>query len=315
MATNIKYDQTDVLTYVAPSTVTSGSPIVIGGLLVVPLEDASTGAVFSAQARGRAYVPKTSAQAWAQGVQIYWTGTTTTSVQTGTLRAIGVAGEAAANPSSNGWVDLGLGIEADSDVGTLAADLASCATGKGTAIIGDELSGGTLKAKIDTCPTMAAAAVSAAQIIGSAGVDRSQAAYGGVFVVAAASGAGGGAKIALAEETGSGAHTVAIQAPDALASDITVTLPTEDLDMDDIVSTFGGADLVTSQVTVSNGSATGSSAADPAWIGATVYSCCCVSGGEQIVQSVAVAGDGAITVTLAAAQAAGDATYTLIGLL
>jgi predicted RecA/RadA family phage recombinase len=174
MATNVKYGSTDILNYVAPSAATTGTPILIGGVLVVPLESADTGATFAAQVRGRVYIGKTSAQAWTQGDQIYWNAGTslTTNVQTGLLRAVGIAGEAAANPSSYGYVDLGVGVEADSDVGTLKADLASTATGKGTALIGDEVSGGTLKAKLDTCTTQAAAAAGAGTIPAYAGASR-----------------------------------------------------------------------------------------------------------------------------------------------
>ncbi len=137
MSSCLTHDQTDVLPFVAPSGgVTVDVPVLIGGALIVPLATAAAGAKFAGQVRGRAYMPKTSAQAWAQGDAIYWTGSTTTNAQTGDLPCIGQAGQAAANPSSYGYIDLGVGIEADSDIGNLMADLASTAASKGASMVG-----------------------------------------------------------------------------------------------------------------------------------------------------------------------------------
>jgi len=174
MATNIKYDSTDILTFVAGSARTAGTPALEGNVLVVPLESCDSGAEYAAQVRGRVYIGKTAAQAWTQGDSIYWNAGTSLchNVQTGTLKQIGQAGAAAANPSSYGYVDLGVGVEADSDIGSLKADLASTAAGKGTALIGDETSGGTLKAKLDTCTTQAAAAAGAGTLPHYAGASR-----------------------------------------------------------------------------------------------------------------------------------------------
>ena len=127
MSTRVKFDTTDILTFTAPSTMTSGVPFLIGNVIVIPLGDAASGAEVACQVRGRCSTYKTNAQAWTLGDPIYWNSGTgrVTNVQTGLLRQIGQAGEAAANPSDYGYVDLGVGVEADSDLGTFKADLAS----------------------------------------------------------------------------------------------------------------------------------------------------------------------------------------------
>jgi predicted RecA/RadA family phage recombinase len=64
-------------------------------------------------------------------------------------------------------------------------------------------------------------------------------------------------------------------------------------------------------ITVANGSATGSSAADATLVGGRVVGIVPVSGVEQAVAGQSVGGDGAITITLAAAQAAGDGVFNV----
>ncbi|MDO9173550.1 MAG: DUF2190 family protein, partial [Actinomycetota bacterium] len=138
-------------TFTAPATVTSGAPLVIGNIFVVPKADAASGDTFAGYIAGKHSVPKTSAQAWVQGDAIYWTGSTTTNVQTGVLKQIGQAAAVAANPSSTGYVEINLGVEADSDMGTFKADLASVTdAAKGAALVGYQPSGGTVAAFLAT---------------------------------------------------------------------------------------------------------------------------------------------------------------------
>ncbi len=97
-----------VLTLTAPTGgVTSGVGCVIGALFVVALHGAEEGQAFEGQCSGVFGLPKTSAQAWAEGAEIYWnssTGKATTASTDNTL--IGHAAASAANPSDNGLVRL-----------------------------------------------------------------------------------------------------------------------------------------------------------------------------------------------------------------
>jgi predicted RecA/RadA family phage recombinase len=127
-----------ILDYVASGSWTAGVPVAVGAAVVVPLKTASTGQTVACQVQGRISYTKISAQAWTQGDQVYWNGTALTNVQHGTLLAVGIAAADAANPSATGYVDLGVGIEADSDVATLRAELASTATSEGASLIGVE---------------------------------------------------------------------------------------------------------------------------------------------------------------------------------
>lgn len=105
MATNF-VQPGHVLTLEAPSGgVVAGSPVIIGLIVAIALSNAAEGEVFEGQLTGVWTLPKTSAQAWTVGAQIYWTGTEATTVSTGNTK-IGVATAAAANPSATGTVRL-----------------------------------------------------------------------------------------------------------------------------------------------------------------------------------------------------------------
>ena len=85
----------DVMTFTAPATVTSGVPVLIGSLLVVPTHDADSGDLFTGVARGVVSYTKPGSQAWTEGAKIYWDDsakkfTTTSSANT----LVGVAAEA-----------------------------------------------------------------------------------------------------------------------------------------------------------------------------------------------------------------------------
>jgi len=95
-----------VLTLEAPSGgVVSGGPVVIGSLVVIALGNAAEGEMFEGQLTGVWTLPKTSAQAWTVGVDIYWTGSAATTTASGNTK-IGVATAAAENPSATGVVRL-----------------------------------------------------------------------------------------------------------------------------------------------------------------------------------------------------------------
>lgn len=97
-----------VLTLTAPTGgVTSGVGYLIGALFVVALHYAVEGASFEGQCTGVWTLPKTSAQAWTEGVAIYWNGTAATTADgAGANTLIGHAAAAAANPSATGLVRL-----------------------------------------------------------------------------------------------------------------------------------------------------------------------------------------------------------------
>lgn len=107
MATN--YVQPgQVLTLTAPAGgVTSGSGHLIGAMFVVALHSALVGESFEGQLTGVWRLPKTSAQAWTEGAEIYWDGSkATTADASGSNTLIGHAAAAAANPSATGLVRL-----------------------------------------------------------------------------------------------------------------------------------------------------------------------------------------------------------------
>lgn len=87
--------------------VSAGDFVVIGGLTGVAVTDGSSGDVITIARRGVFTLPKVSAQAWTQGAKIYWVSADsnfTTAASGNTL--VGVAAEAAANPSATGVVLL-----------------------------------------------------------------------------------------------------------------------------------------------------------------------------------------------------------------
>lgn len=98
----------DVVPVTAPADVVSGQLVKVGVLCGVAVHDALSGASVEIQLTGVHDLAKTSAQAWTQGAAIYMVPGTllcTTATTAGNL-FIGVAVEAAANPSATGRVRL-----------------------------------------------------------------------------------------------------------------------------------------------------------------------------------------------------------------
>lgn len=107
----------DSLKLTAPTGgVTSGVPVLIGALLVVPVASADQGEIFAGQTCGVFDCAKVSAQAWTEGATVYWDDTNsrfTTAAATGLFKA-GVAAQAAANPTATGAVRFdGIGLTAE----------------------------------------------------------------------------------------------------------------------------------------------------------------------------------------------------------
>lgn len=131
----------EVLTFTAPGGgVLSGVPLLIGALLVVPGADAAAGASFEGRCVGVFGLPKTSAQAWAEGDAIYFDSVSAKCDNTGAIGVlVGVATAVAANPSSTGNVKLnGTAAESNSPVlptatvaatGSIQGDAAQLADG------------------------------------------------------------------------------------------------------------------------------------------------------------------------------------------
>lgn len=101
----------EVLALTAPSGgVTSGVPLKIGALVIVPLVDALINVKFSAMVTGVAEVPKVTggSTAWTEGVAIYWDEsadnfTKTVISDTGDC-LVGVATAAAGDSAATGLV-------------------------------------------------------------------------------------------------------------------------------------------------------------------------------------------------------------------
>jgi predicted RecA/RadA family phage recombinase len=98
----------EVLELTAPSGgVVSGTAYKIGSLVVVATVTVAQTVKFSALVVGVVTHAKVSAQAWTEGVKLYWDDSAklfTTSAGGNTL--VGVAAAAAANPSATGSVRL-----------------------------------------------------------------------------------------------------------------------------------------------------------------------------------------------------------------
>jgi predicted RecA/RadA family phage recombinase len=98
----------EVLKLTAPTGgVVSGLAYKIGSLVVIATVTADQTLPFSALAIGVVEVLKVSAQAWTEGLKIYWDNSAKLFTSTsGGNTLVGVAAKVAANPSSTGWVRL-----------------------------------------------------------------------------------------------------------------------------------------------------------------------------------------------------------------
>jgi predicted RecA/RadA family phage recombinase len=145
VANNVIFESPETLTYTAPlGGVQSGVPVLVGDRVVIPLEDVDAGEQFAAYPHCRAIVPKVSAQAWVEGVAVYFDAeaglfTTTNDSDVGPA---GIAAAAAANPSSTGIVDIGEG-PAGSGGGSGTIIYATPAALRAIATIGEGIPAGT----------------------------------------------------------------------------------------------------------------------------------------------------------------------------
>jgi predicted RecA/RadA family phage recombinase len=94
----------NVLEYTAPAGgVTSGVPVVIGDVTVIPAVTVAVGVKFNGAAEGIYEVPKTNPEVWAEGETLYWDGGTgkMTNVA-GALKKAGVVADAALSAATVG---------------------------------------------------------------------------------------------------------------------------------------------------------------------------------------------------------------------
>lgn len=88
--------------------VVSGTPVLIGGLVVIPEVTAIATARFNGAVEGVFTVPKTAGAAWVEGQVLYFDSATTTftTAQSATARRAGAASAAALSADTSGRVTL-----------------------------------------------------------------------------------------------------------------------------------------------------------------------------------------------------------------
>ena len=97
----------DALDHVAAATITSGTPILIGAIVGVPLADAAIGETVTVQFEGVFILPKATGTAWAMGDKLYWDDSAKKFTKTSTSNtAAGYAAAAAASGDATGNVLL-----------------------------------------------------------------------------------------------------------------------------------------------------------------------------------------------------------------
>jgi predicted RecA/RadA family phage recombinase len=106
MAKNFVQDG-DLLTVTAPAVVKSGDLVKVGNIAGVAIADAASGDQVTLKTTGVWSLGKTSAQAWAEGEQVYLlsNGKVANASAAG-AQLVGVAVAVAANPSAEGLVRL-----------------------------------------------------------------------------------------------------------------------------------------------------------------------------------------------------------------
>ncbi len=96
----------DVIEVTAPEDKSSGEGCLVGQLFGVCVSDSDSGDSVQIKTTGVFAIAKLSAQAWTQGEVIYWDDDNTYCTSSDTGVPIGVATEAADNPSATGRVRL-----------------------------------------------------------------------------------------------------------------------------------------------------------------------------------------------------------------
>lgn len=95
----------ETVTLTAPAETASGDGVLVGSIFGVAQADAAAGAPVVLVRRGRFTLPKSGAEAWAEGDPVYWDGAVCTAEASGNV-LIGAATAPAASPSATGTVLL-----------------------------------------------------------------------------------------------------------------------------------------------------------------------------------------------------------------
>ncbi len=96
-------------TFTAPTGgVVSGTPLLIGGLVVVPVATVAQTLPFEGMTEGVFTAPKTAGVAWTEGATLYWDSAAGSfaTVQSATARRAGVATATALSAATTGNVKL-----------------------------------------------------------------------------------------------------------------------------------------------------------------------------------------------------------------
>lgn len=99
----------ETMTFTAPGGgVTSGIPVLIGSLLVIPATTAAATVPFAGDVTGVFTLAKTAGAAWTEGQVLYWDSATSsfTTAASATARRAGTAAAAAASGDTSGAVRL-----------------------------------------------------------------------------------------------------------------------------------------------------------------------------------------------------------------
>ena len=97
----------DSIIITAPTAVVSGQPLLVGVMFGICLASAAAGQSVEFWLKGIYQLAKNSAEVWTVGAAIYWDNTNLVATMTSSGNTkIGVATDAAANPSSVGNVRL-----------------------------------------------------------------------------------------------------------------------------------------------------------------------------------------------------------------
>ena len=95
------------ITVTAPANVTSGQGVLVGDIFGIASHDALSGAQVTLVRHGVVSHAKTSAQAWTEGVKVYWDdGNSVFTTTASGNKLVGAAAAEAANPSATGNVLL-----------------------------------------------------------------------------------------------------------------------------------------------------------------------------------------------------------------